>query len=342
MRIPIQNIFYLLSYAWNRLDEAQLVEIDAASDTELLDMFARVLGSGVDHVIRRGLDRGYVLHEESIPGIKGKLLFGSTLAELPRRSGRSHCAFDDLSYDVLPNQILKATMRALLSARELNKDNRAMLADALRRFAWVGDVELSGNLFRRVQLHRNNAFYGFLLDVCALINENLLPGESPGDTKFRDFTRDESKMALLFQQFLRNFLDREQAVYKIQSPQLRWLASGSVADISMLPIMQTDIVATNSARKVVIDTKFYGEALQSSQYKVTVRSDHLYQMFAYLRHMRENTPTSASVEGVVVYPTVNRALDLQYFLDGHRFSIRTLNLDQDWHGIHSDALALLS
>lgn len=342
MRIPIQNIFYLLSYAWNRLDEAHLVDIDAASDTELLDMFARVLGSGVDHVIRRGLDRGYVLHEESIPGIKGKLLFGSTLAELPRRSGRSYCAFDDLSYDVLPNQILKATMRALLSARELSKDNRAMLADALRRFAWVGDVELSGNVFRRVQLHRNNAFYGFLLDVCALINENLLPGESPGDTKFRDFTRDESKMALLFQQFLRNFLDREQTAYRIQSPQLRWLAQGSVADVSLLPVMQTDIVATGSARKLVIDTKFYGEALQSSQYKVTARSDHLYQMFAYLRHMRENTPTSEAVEGVVVYPTVNRALDLQYCIDGHRVSLRTLNLDQEWNGIHSDALALLN
>lgn len=341
MKIPVQNIYFLLCYAWNKLDESELIQVDIEPETELVDLFAKVLASGVNHVLRRGLDRGYIAHEEDVRGIKGKILLRETIAELPRRTGRTHCAFDDLSHDVLTNQIIKATINKLISVKDLHPTNKGALLDILRRLAWVNDVSLSANVFRRVHLHRNNAFYGFLIDVCEIIYDSILPSESRGGMEFRDFTRDESKMAMLFQHFLRNFLDLEQDEFKIDSPQLRWLATGSPEEVSLLPVMQTDIVATGAKRSVVIDTKYYVEALQTGQHKTTVRSEHLYQIYAYLRHLAERRGKDSIVDGILVYPTVGTPLDLKYSIDGFGIRVRTLDLNQGWQNLRSAALEIL-
>ena len=57
--IPVANIYYLLCYAWDVLDERDsLADVDAQESTELLALFARVLNNGTRRLLRRGLDRG--------------------------------------------------------------------------------------------------------------------------------------------------------------------------------------------------------------------------------------------------------------------------------------------
>jgi 5-methylcytosine-specific restriction enzyme subunit McrC len=268
-------------------------------------------------------------------------LFSPTLHELPRRNGKTVCAFDDLSHDILTNQIIKATALHLLRSAELSVENRAGLTDVVRRLGRVTERDITSALFRRVQLHRNNAFYGFLVDVCAIIHENLLPRDTEGQTTFRDFTRDETKMAMLFQHFLKNFFNKEQRSFKIGSPRMRWSATGTAGDLRLLPEMQTDIVAWNTDSCVVIDAKYYEEPVQSSQYKATVHSSHLYQLYAYLRHISSRFPQSRSVSGMLVYPGFNRSLDLRYSIDGYGVHVRTLDLNQPWQCVHRDALEML-
>jgi 5-methylcytosine-specific restriction enzyme subunit McrC len=43
MEIPIQNIYYLLCYAWNKLEERDIVDVKGIETTELCDLFAKVL-----------------------------------------------------------------------------------------------------------------------------------------------------------------------------------------------------------------------------------------------------------------------------------------------------------
>ena len=45
MEIPIQNIYYLLCYAWDKLEEKELIDVDPVGMTELVDLFARVLSA---------------------------------------------------------------------------------------------------------------------------------------------------------------------------------------------------------------------------------------------------------------------------------------------------------
>ena len=58
--IPIQNLYYLLLYAWNRVPEGQTLDVTGIPSPELPNLLAKVLADGVRNLLRRGLDRSYV------------------------------------------------------------------------------------------------------------------------------------------------------------------------------------------------------------------------------------------------------------------------------------------
>ena len=58
--IPVQNLYYLLCYAWDQWNEGKVVDVSSTEYTGLQDLFAKVLCGGVKHLIRRGFDRGSV------------------------------------------------------------------------------------------------------------------------------------------------------------------------------------------------------------------------------------------------------------------------------------------
>src|SRR5437870_3287900 len=107
--IAIKNLFYLLMYAWDAFDESQMTAVDAEPETDLLNLLAAVLSRGIHHLLRRGLDAGYLPQQEELPGIRGKLELSATLKSNVLARARTHCSFDELSPDVLHNRILKAS-----------------------------------------------------------------------------------------------------------------------------------------------------------------------------------------------------------------------------------------
>ena len=48
--IPVKNIYYLLSYAWDRLPESEVTDVSGLESTELVDLFAAVLSGGINPV----------------------------------------------------------------------------------------------------------------------------------------------------------------------------------------------------------------------------------------------------------------------------------------------------
>ena len=68
MDIPILNIYYLLSYAWDKLDEAEPQEVSQVDNQNVINLFARVLSNRTSYLLRRGLDRGYVEKSGKVKG----------------------------------------------------------------------------------------------------------------------------------------------------------------------------------------------------------------------------------------------------------------------------------
>jgi 5-methylcytosine-specific restriction enzyme subunit McrC len=339
MEIPIQNIYYLLCYAWNKLEEAEIVDVKGIETSKLCDLFAKVLIGGTSRLLKMGLDRGYVSQNEAIYGVKSRIDFGISLKKHLFNNARAQCEFDELSYNILHNQILKSTIHKLAHVGELDKSLREQLLSLYRRFAEIDDVPLNKKLFRRVQLNRNNSFYDFLLKICELVNDNLLPSEQKGKSKFRDFVREERQMGILFEEFVRNFYRIEQNVYKVYREDIIWnIVAG---DKSFLPKMQTDISLEGVEKKIIVDTKYYREALNEYYDKETIRSKNMYQMFAYLKNIETTSEINQNCAGILLYPTVTKQLDINFTTHGHNVSFKTINLNQEWLGIEKDLLAVI-
>jgi 5-methylcytosine-specific restriction enzyme subunit McrC len=344
-KIPIQNIYFLLCYAWDKLEEREIVNVSGIEHTKLVSLFTRVLLNGLMHLLKKGLDRGYVAHCEDTRSLRGKLDLNITLKRNLLSQGRVHCDYDDLHYDILHNQIIKTILRQLANHKELDDKLRDEVAGYYRRLHGISEIHLSNRVFRKVQLNHNNYFYDFLIKICELLHENMLIIEEAGESKFRDFVRD--KLADLFENFVRNFYRRElkEKAREVRREIISWMVEGgSHSDLSYLPHMQTDISIEFENRKVIIDTKFYKNALQINPQsdKKTLISSNLYQMFAYLKNSEAKGGVNTTCEGILLYPTVNEELDVRYKVQGHFMRVKTLNLNQEWQQIHNELLSVVA
>jgi 5-methylcytosine-specific restriction enzyme subunit McrC len=332
MQIPIENIYYLLCYAWNKLEEKERVNVSVDDKTELLDLFAKILINGTKILLKRGIDRSYIDFTDEIAGVKGKVQISQTLKSNLLFKQRTICTFDSFSSNILTNRILVSTIYSLSRTKGLDNDLKKELITLQRMFSEVDLIQINNSLFNQIKLNRNNRFYGFLMNVCQIIYENTLPSEEPGNYKFTDFTRDERKMNQLFEAFIRNFYRIEQNKYNIVKKEtINWLFECDEKDsYQFVPKMETDITLENNYEKIIIDAKYYRETMTINYDKERIKSNNLYQLFSYLLNQEDNTPKTVNAKGILLYPTIEKDYDLQYKYKNHKIEIRTINLNANW------------
>ena len=349
MEIPVQNLYHLLTYAWDQLEEAKQVNVTAEPADTLLDLLARVLVQGTTHLLKRGLARDYVPEQELTGRLRGRLLLGESMRQQTLPTARAWCAFDELSHDVLVNRLLKSALHQLLTAPTLAKSLRQELRALYVR---LGDVALvpvrDVRLYEQVKLHRHTAHYGLVLSICRLVHEEVLLTQETGDHLFRDFTGNDKRMAALFERFVRNFYKQRQTNYKAQAETLEWaLTTTTPQAAAVLPIMKTDVSLTRKEDKVIMDCKYYREALKPHYDKEKLISANLYQLYAYVQHAKRQVP-KRPVRGILLYPVVQQPMHYKYRLtDTDEYDtddcmeVATINLGQHWPSIEDDLLALL-
>ncbi len=299
--------------------------------------------NGCRLLFKRGLDRNYVELCEEYIGIKGKIDFRQSLNKNLFRQGRSICQFDGFESDILQNQLLKATILHLTKIEAIDKDLKREIWDCYYRFSSICDINIQLSHFSQIRIHRNNSFYDLLLKVCRLIFENSVLDEKSGRYHFKEFLGSDKDMARLFESFVRNFYKREQTYFQVRQEDITWDASpvgGSSMDY--LPKMQTDVTLESNDRKIIIDTKFYSEALVSRYGNEKIRSNNLYQLYSYLRNIEKkpNILLNGTCEGVLLYPTVEYSLDEKFNFGSHFIRIKTLNLNSDWRNIRAELLSI--
>ena len=103
--------------------------------------------------------------------------------------------------------------------------------------------------------------------------------------------------------------------------------------------MQTDISLEAEGRKIIIDCKYTAEATKMHHESQKLRSEHLFQLHAYLSNLPDQ---ESRCEGMLLYPEVDKPLAAVYTGNGRTISIRTINLHQPWTEIHNDLLRLVA
>ena len=339
--IPIRNIYYLLLYAWEKVPEGRAVDVEIADRADILDLVARIFESSLRHVVRRGLFQTYRTKTEEIAGVRGRLLVAPTVGRMLVQQGRAACEFDELSEDNLLNQILRATLRGLCATEDLDAGLRERLLGLDGRLYRVSRIELARAHFGQVQLQGTNGFYGFLLNLCRLIYDSILMSEEKGPARFAEFAKD--RLPEIYERFVFGFYRRERPDLLVTRDEIRWDATErEPGSIQYLPLMRTDISLRSPNRCLVIDTKFYEEALKKRFDSEKVISGHLYQVYAYLKNLEPRGGVEAKAEAMLLYPTVNRKLRLDYDIGGHRVRVCTVDLGANWRAISEELLALAS
>jgi 5-methylcytosine-specific restriction enzyme subunit McrC len=286
-QIPIRNLYYLFLYAWDRFPEGRHVNVGLDLSPDLPNLLSRVLISGTRSLLRRGLDRGYDNVVEVPASPRGRFLFGETIKRNSLISGRLVCAFDDLSVDIPHNRVLKAALQKLMRSPDVSNELANEMRGLDKRLAGVTSMPLSRELFRPLQLSRNSGHYGLLMRVCEMVLELALPEEGGTGSRFADILEDEERMSTIFESFVRNFYRQEQTSFSVGSEVITWEAECHIPDqASYLPTMVTDVTLRSPLRTIVIDAKFYRQTLVNRHGgRPKIRSDHLYQLQAYMRNM---------------------------------------------------------
>ena len=332
--IPILNLYYLLSYAWGYFQEDGMEDLSEEDCPDAANLLALLLSGGLRQLFRRGLERSYVPEREETSRIRGRIDVLASVRRLTHKRGRLECGFDELSHNILPNRILRTCVDRLLG-EPLSKENHDALRLCQEKLTGVHPLRLETGTFRRVQLHRNNRLYRFLMDLCALIHRYFLPSEESGGHRLKSLLRDEMKLSGLFEKFVHAFASRHCCGAKVGASHINWDGHGHCdSSRAVLPLMKTDLTVEWPGRHLILDCKFYAEALATSHDKEVLHSGNLYQMIAYLKNQAA-IPGWEQAEGILLYPAVDHTLDYRYTLLGHQVRIASVDLNLSWRDIHA-------
>jgi 5-methylcytosine-specific restriction enzyme subunit McrC len=177
--------------------------------------------------------------------------------------------------------------------------------------------------------------------LCEFVFWSLMPDQRGAAARFQQVLDDEVRMSAVFEDFLRNFFQLHRTEYRVRAENPEWYVSESTEDdLQFLPRMLTDITLRHSDRTMIVDAKFYRNALVQGPYGERVRSQHLYQLITYLQHERMRH-SDRPLSGMLIYPEVGRSLRLRYRLLGMPVMIATIDLGQEWNKIEAELNVVL-
>ena len=255
--IPIQNIYYMLSYAFQALSEQGYKDIATEKFDNAAELCAAILIKGIAVQLKRGLGKEYIPKTETLANIRGKIEIGSSLKNQTFLRNQVVCTYEDFSINSYMNRILKATIELLIRSY-ISKSLKKKLKRLMVYFSDVDAVDLQ-TINWSVRYDRNNQTYQMLISICYLIVNGLLQTNTDGSIKLMDFF-DEQRMCHLYEKFILEYYRKEHPEINTNASQIPWQLDDDFN--SMLPVMQTDIMLSSENKVLIIDAKYYDHTTQ--------------------------------------------------------------------------------
>lgn len=325
--IRIQNIYYMLAYAFQILREQGYASCGTEQFENTADLLSAILVKGVSVQIKRGLGRTYIEETEPLSCLRGKIDVTESIKQQTLIKQQLICTYDEFSVDSYMNQVLKTTMELLLRY-DIPKARKKELRNLLLYFKDVGTLDIY-NINWNFRFNRNNQSYQMLMSVCYLAIKGLLQTTADGTVKLMQFL-DEQRMCRLYEKFILEYYKKHYPQIKTAASQIEWALDDGIS--AMLPTMQSDIMLTYGEKTLIIDAKYYGHTMQK-QYDVhTLHSNNLYQIFTYVKN---KAVAGGDVSGMLLYAKTDETVlpNNSYMMSGNKISVRTLDLDCEFSEI---------
>lgn len=336
--IRVQNIYYMLSYAFRVLNEKGYRNMATEKFDNTMELCAAILLKGISLQLKLGLNREYIMCSEALSCLKGKIDISESIKTSTILKNQMVCSYDDYSVNSYKNQIIKTTVNLILRT-----DISSKLKKELRKqMVLFSDVETLDfhNINWKHQYNRNNQTYQMLISICYLVVKGLLQTNADGATRSMDFF-DEQRMCRLYEKFILEFYRREFPMLNASASQIKWQLDDDYS--FMLPTMQTDIMLSYENKTLIIDAKYYSHTTQVRFDKHKVHSNNLYQMFTYVKNKKtELSHMKTEVSGMVLYAKTDEQIhpDNEYMMSGSLMSVKTLDLDCDFEEIRNQLYSI--
>jgi 5-methylcytosine-specific restriction enzyme subunit McrC len=324
--IPIQNVYYMLSYAFQVLNEQGYKNIATEQFHNTAELMAAILEKGIAIQLKRGLGKEYIPQTEALSSLRGRIDIAESIKNQSMLRKQLICTYDEFSVNNTMNRIIKSTVELLLRSN-ISKQRKKNLRKLMVYFGEVDLIDLH-TVNWNVQYNRNNQTYRMLISICYLVVKGLLQTQSDGTTKLMDFL-DEQRMCRLYEKFILEYYRKE---YKNQitanASQIPWQLDNE--ENSMLPVMQSDIMLQHGDRVLIIDAKYYEHSTQVQFDKHTLHSGNLYQIFTYVKNKEyELRDKDHKVSGMLLYAKTDEEVypNNVYQMSGNQITVRTLDLN---------------
>ncbi len=329
--IFIQNIYYMLSYAFQILKQEDYRHVAGEKFEKIHDLFVAILEKGVSRQIKQGLYREYVPMRENLSVMRGKLNMVETVHLQVQRKQKLACEFDEFFEDNLYNQILKVTIHRLIRAEDVAPERKQALKKLIVFFGNVTLIQPDHIAWNRLIYQRNNRNYELLLNICYLVLNGMLQTTEDGSYKLLSFS--DEHMERLYERFILEYYKQHHPELNPKSAQVKWNLTEQPDRmmIQFLPTMQTDITLQKGEKTLIIDAKYYGKSMAQRYTKETLRSAHLYQIFAYVKNM--DTANAGSVSGLLLYAKTEDEVFPEgkpFMIGGNSIGARTLDLNKEF------------
>ena len=114
--IPIHNVYYMLSYAFQILNEQSYKSIATEQFHNTADLMAAILSKGIATQIKRGLGKEYILRTETLSSLRGKMDITESIKTQTILKKQMWCTYDEFSVNGTKNRIIKSTLELLLKS----------------------------------------------------------------------------------------------------------------------------------------------------------------------------------------------------------------------------------
>jgi len=312
-----QNLLFMLQRAgWLPFRETGTSGLEQESGS-LLDVFARLFADRLLEELRRGHDRAYLLREENLRFLRGRLVLPRHLRLNAIQQDRFFVAHDVLEEDTPLNQILKAAVR-LLFGKVRDRSTLHVLGILIEEMSFVSDISVDEARTIRAPLGRMNERFRVSRDFARLV----LGGSSPSLRSARETSFSILfPMEKVFEGYVAGTLRRWAPRFGIERSRIRVQGKGdrrfllhAVGTGKGRALLGPDIwiKASGDEGGIILDTKW---KLQDSSASVSPSPGDVYQMLAYAQAY---DPSVA----LLVYPKIGKSTETEWFFPGDRHRLQ--------------------
>jgi 5-methylcytosine-specific restriction enzyme subunit McrC len=282
----------------------------------LLEILIGLFVQKLADVVRQGLPRRYVGHEEDLRALRGRLDVTRQSTVLAVDAQKLACRYDVLSRDIALNQIMKAAISRLLVISRSN-ENQRRLRELAFTYADIADVSVAALRWHELVLDRTNSRWRELINLARLILGNRFQTTSEGAARGFSLL---FEMITLFEEYIARMLKPALvgSGLSVHAQGGRLYCLEDIDSNAQRFMTKPDILVKRGASvEMIIDTKWKRLSARIDDPKQGVSQADVYQMMAYgrlyecsqLMLLYPHHADLRQAEGVVSRHSVSRSQD---------------------------------